>query len=68
MKFYSQKYMLDLYAQLSRKRHILCIAREEDSTGKRLYFVVDIEKFMNFYLSMTNLHYYEVILYFVCFM
>ena len=62
-KFFGKNWMLDKYAQMCDKRYNLCLAREEDNTGKRLFFIVHIEKFLNFYSGMTNLHYYEVTFY-----
>ncbi|OXU16630.1 hypothetical protein TSAR_009247, partial [Trichomalopsis sarcophagae] len=60
-KYFSQQCMIVHYGKLSVKSNILCIAREEDVSGKRVYFIVDKQKFLNFYPLMPNLHYYEII-------
>lgn len=62
MKFYSLKFMLNKYGRFSDKFGMLCIAREEDLTGKRVYFIVSLNKFLYHYPVMSNRHYYEVLL------
>ncbi|XP_016844128.1 uncharacterized protein LOC116417824 isoform X1 [Nasonia vitripennis] len=61
MKFYSLKFMLEKYGQFSNKFGMLCIAREENVTGKRVYFIASLNKFLYHYPIMSNRHYYEII-------
>ena len=62
MKFYSLKFMLEKYGQFSDKFRTLCVAREENCSGKRVYFIVSMNKFLYHYPIMSKRHYYEVIL------
>ncbi|KAL7304171.1 hypothetical protein TKK_0003469 [Trichogramma kaykai] len=61
VKVYKQIEMIKFYSKMSDKSSQLCLSREEDVEGKRVFFIVEIEKFCNFYSGLPNKHYYEII-------
>ena len=59
-KYKNQHNLIASYAREADKRSNLCLSREENEEGKRVFFLVRIDKFLRFYPDLPKKHYYEV--------
>ena len=59
-KYYNQSLMIKDYNELQNKNNYLCVSREKELSGKRVFYLVKIAKFINFYSTVSNRNFYEV--------
>ncbi|KAL7299841.1 hypothetical protein TKK_0007175 [Trichogramma kaykai] len=60
-KYKNQHNLIASYAREADKRSNLCLSREENEEGQRVFFLVRIDKFLRFYPDLPKKHYYEII-------
>ena len=59
-KYYKQSCAIEDYNKIEYKNDVLCLSREKDASKKRIFYLVKISKFINFYTTLQNRNFYEV--------